>query len=363
MERVPVDTPPPRPLGLRFLAAAVILSFLAGLGGVAVGLAGFGDGQGEVAQETRQVTVHDESALIDAVGAVSPAVVTVTTKGEPTFFAPDGTEAGGSGFLVTADGLIVTNKHVVQDTSAGITVTVTDGRQFTARVVATDPAFDLALLKISAKDLPVAELGQADDLRVGQGVIAIGNALGQFDNTVTAGVLSATGRALGSDGQTSLDDLLQTDAAINPGNSGGPLVNLSGKVIGVNTAVSGGAEGIGFAIPVEYVDQAIDSYQQRGKIERGRLGVTTRALSAQEAEENGLDAEEGVLVLAVTPGSGAAEAGLRQGDIILSVDQTGVDRGHTLTSLIASRQPGTKVQLRIKRGDADRTVSVTLDGR
>ncbi|HEY8109068.1 MAG TPA: trypsin-like peptidase domain-containing protein [Patescibacteria group bacterium] len=363
MERVPVDTRPPRPLGLRFLAVAVILCFLAGLAGVAAGVAGFGDGQGEVTQETRQVTVHDESAVIDAVGAVSPAVVTVTTKGEPTFFAPGGTEAGGSGFIVTADGLIVTNKHVVQGATGGTIVTVADGRQFDARVVATDPAFDLALLKISAKDLPVAELGKADELRVGQGVIAIGNALGQFDNTVTAGVLSATGRALGSDGQTSLDDLLQTDAAINPGNSGGPLVNLSGKVIGVNTAVSGGAEGIGFAIPVGYVDQAIDSYQQHGKINRGRLGVTTRALTAHEAEQNELDVEEGVLVLAVTPDSAAADAGIRRGDIVLSVDQAAVDRGHTLTSLIASRQPGTKVQLRIKRGDADRNVSVILDGR
>jgi serine protease Do len=364
MERVPVDTPPPRSLGLKFLAIAVGLSFLAGLGGAAVGAGAFGEDQPVSAPpQTKQVTVQDESAVIDAVSTVSPAVVTITSTSAPSLLAPQGGESSGSGFFVTADGLVVTNRHVVESATGNPTVTTADGHRYQAKVVATDPAFDLALLKVTAKDLPIAELGKAEELRVGQGVIAIGNALGQFDNTVTTGVLSATGRALGSDGQTSLDDLLQTDAAINPGNSGGPLVNLSGKVIGVNTAVSGGAENIGFAIPAEYVEQAIDSYQQRGKITRGRLGVTTRALTASEAERTKIDPDEGAFVIAVTGGSGAAQAGLRPGDIILAVDQVAVDRHHTLTSLIASHQPGAAVKVKIKRGGDERTVSARLGNR
>ncbi|MEX2043680.1 MAG: trypsin-like peptidase domain-containing protein [Patescibacteria group bacterium] len=363
MNRVPFGAVPPPPLGLKFLALTVFLAFLAGLGGVATGTAVF-DARPEVpSQETRQVTVHDESAVIDAAGAVSPAVVTITTTSRPSFFTPEGAEASGSGFFVTADGLVVTNRHVIEDASGNPAVTTADGHRYEAKVVATDPAFDLALLKVNATDLPVAELGQADELRVGQAVIAIGNALGRFDNTVTTGVLSATGRALGSEGQTSLDNLLQTDAAINPGNSGGPLVSLSGKVIGVNTAISGGAGNIGFAIPVEYVEQAIDSYQQRGQIRRGRLGVTTRALTAQEAERDRVDADEGAVVLEVAGGSGAARAGLRRGDVILAVDGASVDRQHTLTSLIASRQPGETVKIRIKRGDAERTVDARLGRR
>lgn len=363
MNRVPIDAVPPPPLGLRFLALVIGLAFLAGFGGAAAGSAVFDDRPAGPSEETRQVTVHDESAVIDAAGAVSPAVLTITTTSEPSFFAPQGTEASGSGFFVTADGLAVTNRHVVEKASGSPAVTTADGRRYEAKVVATDPAFDLALLKVDATGLPVAELGKADELRVGQAVIAIGNALGQFDNTVTTGVLSATGRALGSDGRTSLDNLLQTDAAINLGNSGGPLVALSGKVIGVNTAVTGGAENISFAIPVEYVEQAIDSYQQRGKISRGRLGVTTRALTAQEAERHKLDADEGAVVLEVSGGSGAARAGLRRGDVILAIDEVSLDRRHTLTSLIASRQPGETVKIRIKRGDSERTVDARLGSR
>lgn len=363
MDRVPVGSNPPPPLGLKFLALTVSLAFLAGLGGVAAGTSIFGDRPAATAPETRQVTVNDESAVIDAAGLVSPAVVTITATSGPSFFAPGGTEAKGSGFIVTADGLIVTNRHVIEGAAGSPVVTTADGHRYKTKVVATDPAFDLALLKVAATGLPVAELGKADELRVGQGVIAIGNALGQFDNTVTSGVLSATGRALGSDGRTSLDDLLQTDAAINPGNSGGPLVNLSGKVIGVNTAVSGGAENIGFAIPVEYVEQAIASYQRRGEIRRGRLGVTTRALTAREADQNRLGADEGAVVLGVSGGSAAAKAGLRDGDIILAVGETAVDRRHTLTSLIASHQPGDAVKIRIKRGGSERTLAVRLGSR
>ncbi len=362
--RVPVDARPPGPVGLKFFAAAVVLSFVAGIGGAAAGTYLFGvspdAAPGEVA---RQVTVTEESAVIDAVREVAPAVVSIDVTGAPSLLAPEGAEGAGSGFIITADGLIVTNRHVIEDRAENPTVILEDGRDFGARVVGIDPVFDLALLKIEASELPVVDLGEVGGLRVGQQVIAIGNALGQFDHTVTTGVLSATGRAVIGDAAANLDNLLQTDAAINPGNSGGPLVNLDGQVIGINTAIAGGAEGIGFAIPVDVVRQAVDSYQERGEIVRAQLGVTSVTLTPEIAEEREVGVSQGALVISVIPGSAAAQAGIQPNDVITAVDETAVDREHSLSSLIATRSPGDRIQVTIRRGGEERRLPVTLGRR
>ncbi|MDP9212304.1 MAG: trypsin-like peptidase domain-containing protein [bacterium] len=362
--RVPVDTQPPRPIGLKFFAAAVALSFIAGIGGAAAGTYLLKTNPDTPTNGTaQQVTVTEESAVIDAVQEVAPAVVSIDVTGAPSLLAPGGTEGAGSGFVITADGLIVTNRHVVEDLAERPTVILEDGRDFEAEVVGTDPVFDLALLKIGAVDLPVVELGEVDSLQVGQQVIAIGNALGQFDHTVTTGVLSATGRAVIGDAAANLDNLLQTDAAINPGNSGGPLVNLEGQVIGINTAIAGGAEGIGFAIPVDVVRQAIDSYQERGEIVRAQLGVTSVTLTPEVAEERETGVSQGALIISVVPNSAAAEAGIRPNDVITAVGDTAVDREHSLSSLIAAHSPGDRIQVTIRRGGEERALSVTLGRR
>ncbi len=364
MRRVPVGTPPPPPAGLKFLVWAMALSFAAGIGGAALGGALFTDSAPDTpAGEPRQVTVGEESAVIDAVGTVSPAVVSITTTGEPSFLDPKGPEGVGSGFIITADGLLVTNGHVVKGAAENPTVTLADGRSLEAEVAATDPVFDLTFLKVNASGLPVVELGEVDGLRVGQQVIAIGNALGQFDHTVTTGVLSATGRAVATEDLSMLDNLLQTDAAINPGNSGGPLVNLEGQVIGMNTAIAGGAEGIGFAIPIDVVRQALDSYQQRGKILRARLGVSSVTITPEIAEERKLPADNGALVISVFPSSAAAQAGIKANDIITAVGDTEVDPRHSLSSLVAAQMPGDRVKILLRRGKQELTVQATLGRR
>ncbi|MEX2429882.1 MAG: PDZ domain-containing protein, partial [Patescibacteria group bacterium] len=173
----------------------------------------------------------------------------------------------------------------------------------------------------------------------------------------------ATGRAVIGDAAANLDNLLQTDAAINPGNSGGPLVNLDGQVIGINTAIAGGAEGIGFAIPVDVVRQAVDSYQERGEIVRAQLGVTSVTLTPEIAEEREVGVSQGALVISVVPGSAAAQAGIRPNDVIAAVDGTAVDREHSLSSLIAAHSPGDRVQVTIRRGGEERRLPVTLGRR
>ena len=207
--------------------------------------------------QTDHIVLEESSAITDSVDKVSPAVVSITTKQNVRDFFGRTIEqkGGGTGFILTSDGMIVTNKHVVSDDNATYHVFTNDGKDFEAKVVARDSLNDLAVIKIEATGLPVVELGSSDDLKVGQWVIAIGNALGEFNNTVTVGVVSAKERQITADGagggvSEDLSGLLQTDAAINPGNSGGPLINLKGQVVGINTAIAGNAQSIGFAIPI-----------------------------------------------------------------------------------------------------------------
>lgn len=322
----------------------------------------------------QSVTVQESSATIEAVKLVAPAVVSIITESQAqTLFGPVSQPGGGTGFIITNDGLIATNRHVVEGIGGrGLTVVTSDGTKLPATVKAVDPALDFALIKVEAKNLPVVTLGDSDALAVGQSVIAVGNALGEFQNTVTAGVISAKQRDIqagGGSGVEPLSNLLQTDAAINPGNSGGPLVNLAGQVVGVNTAVSESAQGIGFAIPVNQVKQAIDSYTRDGKISRPSLGVRYVAIDDEVAKLYGLPVKDGALLRgganapAVTPGSPAAAAGLRDGDIIIAADGQTLDADTTLGETIAAKRPGETIELRYRRGSEESTVTVTLGTR
>jgi serine protease Do len=319
------------------------------------------------------VNVQESSATIEAAKKVSPAVVSITTEGQTqTLFGTQATTGGGTGFIITNDGLIATNRHVVEAAQKGLTVVTADGTSYQATVAAVDPTLDFALIKVDAKNLPVVTLGDSDALEVGQNVIAVGNALGQFQNTVTTGVISAKERDIqaGAGNSTeALANLLQTDAAINPGNSGGPLVNLAGQVVGVNTAVSESAQGIGFAIPINQARQAIDSYTSGGKIIRASLGVRYVPVTKEVAQLYKLPVDTGALLRgsqaapAVIAGSPAATAGLKEGDIILSFDGKKLDANTTLGELIATKRPGDLVELKYRRGNDEQTTTVTLSAR
>lgn len=325
--------------------------------------------------ETKKVILEESSAIIDAVTKVSPSVVSITTtKNVVDFFGQAAQQNGaGTGFILTNDGYIATNKHVASDKGTTYTVILNDGRNFDAKIVAVDPVNDLAILKIDASGLPTVELGDSDQLKVGQTVIAIGNALGQFQNTVTTGVLSAKDRQLsasGGDGQSvALENLLQTDAAINPGNSGGPLVNITGQVVGIDTAVASSAQGIGFAIPINVVKKAITSAEQTGTITRPSLGVRYIPITKDIAQLNQLSVDHGALVvrgqraieLAVIPGSPADKAGIEENDIILEINGDQINEQHSLSGLIQKYTVGDTVKVKILHQGEEKTVDVKLD--
>jgi serine protease Do len=265
----------------------------------------------------------------------------------------------GSGFFISSDGYIITNNHVVKN-ALKVTVKTIDEREYKAKVIGTDPKTDLALLKIKAKNLPFIELGDSNKAEVGEWVLAIGNPLDQ-ELTVTAGIVSAKGRQLGL---ATYEDFLQTDAAINVGNSGGPLINMEGKVIGINSAIlapSGGNVGIGFAIPSSMAKKVINDLKEEGRVVRGYLGITIQTLTQQEAEE--LDYPSGgVLIGKVEKGSPAEDAGLKKWDLIVKVNGNRVKTGEELSTRIAELSPGDKVELEIfgSKKSAKKTVTATV---
>ncbi|MCI0347449.1 MAG: Do family serine endopeptidase, partial [Chloroflexi bacterium] len=269
-------------------------------------------------------------------------------------------ESGGSGFLISPDGLVVTNNHVVRQADQ-LTV-ILGNRRYDAEVKGTDPATDLALLKIDAGDnLAYLQLGDSDALRVGDWVMAIGSPL-TLEHTVTVGVVSAKGRQLGiSDG--SFENFIQTDAAINFGNSGGPLVNLRGEVIGINTAINFGAENIGFAVPANTLKQILPQLRESGRVTRGYLGIEVGNLDFKDAEAFGLSSTDGALVQAVIEGGPAENAGVRHGDIVLKVDDVEVAETRDLIDYVSSRPPGAEVRLELLRSGKRETVRVKLTER
>lgn len=343
-----------------------------------------------------------EDLIVNAVKKAQPAVVSVIiTKDVPIieqyyddsisspfddFFGPGfnfrvpqyrekGTEkkevGGGSGFVVSPDGYVITNKHVVNEKDAEYTIFTEDGKKYPAKVVASDSLNDIAVLKIQAKDLPYLTFGDSDKILVGQTAIAIGNPLLEFENSVSVGVISGLSRSIvaGGGGQSEqLDGVIQTDAAINPGNSGGPLLNLKGEVIGVNVAVAS-AENIGFSLPANLVKKAFESVKENGKIVRPYLGVRYIQINEQIKEANKLSVDYGVLVargknegeLAVLPGSPGDKAGLMENDIILEVDGKKLDKDTSLARIIAGKNVGDKVKLKIMSKGDEKEVEVTLE--
>ncbi len=285
------------------------------------------------------------------------------------------TTGGGSGFVIAPNGLILTNKHVVSERKAEYTVILSDGREFPAAILSRDPINDVAILKIAADKLPAVLLGDATKLQLGQSLIAIGNALGVFRNTVSVGIVSGLSRSITAQADPSappqeMRGLIQTDAAINPGNSGGPLVDRDGLVIGVNAAIVAGAMAIGFAIPVNAAHRDIDDIKKYGRIRRPLLGVRYVMIDKDLAATLKLPAAHGALVMresvhdtAVVPESPAAAAGIRENDIILSINGKTLDRDHPIQDFLENANVGDEAELTVLRDGTERSVKLVLAER
>jgi S1-C subfamily serine protease len=331
------------------------------------------------ASSTLATTASTLPDIASVAAKVRPATVLIYNFGQttPGRAVPGqdtpGTSSGvpqgaGTGFIIDPSGYIITNNHVVEGAQK-LTVTLPppDNRSFTATLVGRDPQTDLAVVKIDGQNLPTVPLGNSSDLRVGEWVVAIGNALAlKGGPTVTAGVVSATGRdeqeppnASGS--AATLYDLIQTDAAINPGNSGGPLVNMQGEVVGVNTLGTTQAQGIGFAISIDGAKPIIAQLRQNGKVTRGYLGIGAISLTAPVAAQYGISRDTGVLIGQVQPGSPAATAGLQQGDVIIGLGSVNVQSLQDLQQALTTQfKPGDQVAVKIDRNGTTQTVNVTL---
>jgi len=262
----------------------------------------------------------------------------------------------GSGFIISDDGYILTNNHVVEKADE-ITVTLLDKQELQAEVVGTDSKTDIALIKIKAgKKLPYVPLGDSDGLEIGEWVLAIGNPFG-LGHTVTAGIVSAKGRVIGSG---PYDDFIQTDASINPGNSGGPLFNLKGEVVGINTAIIQGGQGIGFATPIDMAKSVLGQLKEKGQVTRGWLGVYIQRLTPDMAESLNIPGKKGALVADVTKGGPAEKAGIRSGDVIVSFDGKNVESEHDLPQIVASTTPGKKVEVIVIRDGKEVKIPVSI---
>ncbi|MGD0886026.1 MAG: DegQ family serine endoprotease [Thermodesulfovibrionales bacterium] len=325
-------------------------------------------------------------SFAELVTKVKPAVVNISTTstvkipGSPFrhFFGPDDEgpfgdffhkffgetpdqelrqQSLGSGFIIDKDGFIITNNHVVNEADE-IKVKLADGREYKAKVIGRDPKTDLALIKISSffKDLPVLSLGDSDKMRVGDWVLAIGNPFG-LEETVTQGIISATGRVLGSG---PYDNFLQTDAPINPGNSGGPLMNLSGEVIGINSAIIPSGQGIGFAIPSNMATKIILQLKEKGTVTRGWIGVSVQSVTPEIAQALGLKEPRGALVGQVVPGGPADAAGITRGDVIVSFDGKEITKVADLPLLVADTPAGKTVNVKVIRNSTELTLTVKV---
>lgn len=352
------------------------------------------------AQNQAVKIVTEEDAVSQLVEKKSPGVVSIVISkdvpivrsffGSPfsPFFNPFGNGDGvtngqtekkkvgsGSGFFVSNDGLIVTNKHVVADEKAEYTVILGNGEEHTAKVLARDPSNDIALIKIEGKDFPALDLGDSDAIKVGETIIAIGNPLGEFENSVTRGIISGVKRNLNAGSGTGdserLLGIIQVDAAINPGNSGGPLFNLAGEVIGVNVAMAEGAENIGFALPINQVKRIVEQVRTTGKLSFPYLGVRSITLTADLKTKTQLPFDYGALVVrgqtltdfAVVPGSPADKAGIVENDIILEIDGKKIDTDHSLVYYMGQYSVGDTIKVKLWHKGETKEISVRLEER
>ena len=387
----PSGTERPRSIGFGTVLAVALLSALLASGGTFLGLSSSGllDGRGggigntpvdSASSGNQPVTIDESSAVIDAAAKVGPAVVRILVGGvNPDLTGEIPTEGIGSGLIYDADGWILTNRHVVRDSNGqladSLTVELKDGRRFDGRIYGIDTLTDLAIVKIDADgDLPTAAIGFSAELKVGQLAIAIGSPLGTYSNTVTSGIVSATGRTVDVDVNTRLTNLIQTDAAINPGNSGGPLIDAAGNVIGINTAVARDSNGIGFAIPIDLARPIMQQALAGEELSRPYIGVRYEAINVQVKERENLAVDKGALIGPATnaagetlpgiiPGGPAEDAGLREGDIILAINDRTIDTEHPLDATVAAFAPGQTVDLRILRDGAEIVVNLELGTR
>lgn len=300
----------------------------------------------------------------------------------PQFSVPqyrqNGTEkkqvSSGTGFFVSSDGYIMTNRHVVADKSADYSIILNDGRKLTAKVLSRDPVQDVAILKVEGTGFSIVPIGDSDNINVGQTVIAIGNALGEFQNTVSLGVISGLNRSVSASSAggevEQLQEVIQTDAAINPGNSGGPLLNLKGEAIGINTAIAQGAENVGFALPINFAKKGLADTKEFGTIKYAFLGVRYVIINVSIKQEKNLDVDYGILLskslqggAAVMKDSPADKAGLKEGDIILEFGGIRVDQKNSFTKLLGSKRVGEKINLKVMRGKEILNIIVILDDR
>jgi S1-C subfamily serine protease len=356
-----------------------------------------------VSEPNKQLIIEEESGTISVVDKSSPAVVSIIiTKDVPKyrnsfsdpfgfnqFFNPNDSSdqdsengqtqkqkiGGGSGFLVSDTGMIVTNRHVVEDQAADYTVITSDGKEYSAAVLARDPVRDIAVIKIEGSDFPVLPLGDSDNLKIGQTVIAIGNSLGEFSNSVSKGIISGlmrevtAGSGLGQEER--LTGIIQTDAAINPGNSGGPLIDINGNVIGVNVAMAQGAENVGFALPIKQVKKIVDQVKSQGKISTPYLGVRYVIITPEIQKDNNLSFDYGVLVvrgqrmsdLAVIPGSPADKAGVIENDIILSINGEKITAKTPLADVISQFNVGDEITASVWHKGETKDYKITLEER
>jgi serine protease Do len=383
---VPSPLPPHHPK-VRFLSAALLLILSLSTGFLGGWLGGSGHEQAPTIQK-QQVVLKTQGQVISSIAkTVGESVVSVNTTMQTTgvsgflgFSSPTQQQGAGTGIILSQDGLIATNRHVVPAGTTTVSLTLSDGTKYDnvdvlGRTSAND-SLDIAFLKIKdtkGKKLTPATIGDSSKMQVGDPVIAIGNALGQFQNTVTSGIVSAHGRSVQATGQNgnsveNLEDLFQTDAAINEGNSGGPLVNLDGEVIGINTASAGDAQSIGFAIPINDVSGLIKEIEQTGKLARPYLGVYYVPLTDDAAQRYNLSVMRGAYIVpsaiagqeSIIKDGPADKAGLKEGDIITKVGDVTIDQNNSLTSVLNKRAVGDKVKLTITRGDKQQVITATL---
>lgn len=359
------------------------------LASVAAGFAGgyFGSGSrtglGQQSQQVQRQIIGNESDLVSQLASeVGASVVSVNVEGQATrrtFFGDQSImqQSAGTGFIISNDGIVVTNRHVVPQGTSAVTLTLSDGTELdNVEVIGRtneNDSLDVAFLKIKdkkGKDLKPIKLADSSKVKVGDKAIAIGNALGQFQNTVTAGIISGYGRSVEAGDQTSsesLQNLFQTDAAINQGNSGGPLVNINGEVIGINTAIAGGAQNIGFAIPINDIQGLIKSVLNKGKLERPYLGVRYVTLTDDYAYQFNLNTKRGAYIapaqgqVSILPNSPAEKAGLKEKDIITKVNNDAIDEKNSLVSVLGRYGVGDKVKLTIVRDNKEMQIDVTLE--